>query len=131
MDPSQLENFYDDFSPAVYAFALQLTRNPEPSKDLLQDVFYKIAGRPRSTILNRHSFPLRCTYRAYVDLVRRKSSRQRTLDLLIRDFASVFQADPDDEQHEAIQALLENMTSLPEEQRTVLHLKIWEERTFR
>lgn len=52
MDPSQLENLYDDFSPAVYAFALQLIRNPEPAKDLLQDVFCKIAGGPRFTILN-------------------------------------------------------------------------------
>ena len=131
MDPRQLESLYDDFSPAVYAFALQLTRNREPARDLLQDVFCRIARRPRFTILNPRSFLLRCTYRAYVDLVRRESSRQRTLDQFAKEPEAVFSADAQDDQKEILSALLAVMALLPEEQRTVLHLKVWEERTFR
>jgi len=131
MDPRQLENLYDEFSSAVYAFALQLTHNQESAKDLLQDVFCRIARRPRFTILNPRSFLLRCTYRAYVDLVRRESSRQRTLDQFARETEAVFSADSEDAQQETLSALLGVMASLPEEQRAVIHLKIWEERTFR
>lgn len=131
MDPRQLENLYDEFSPAVYAFAIQLTRQEEAAKDMLQDIFCRIARRPRFTILNPRSFLLRCTYRAYVDLVRRESSRQRTLDQFAREPEAVFFANTQDDQKEPLSAMLGVMASLPEEQRVVLHLKIWEERTFR
>ena len=129
MDPQQLESFYDAFAPAVHAFALQLTRHEESSKDLLQNVFLRLARRPRFTILNPRSFLLRCTYRAYVDLVRRESSRQRTLDEFAREPSAGFWAVPEGD--EKITALVERLASLPEEQRAVVHLKIWEQRTFR
>lgn len=131
MDPRHLENLYDEFSPAVYAFALQLTRQEEAARDILQDIFCRIAGRPRFTILNPRSFLLRCTYRAYVDLVRRESSRRRTLDQFAREPETFFVIDSQDDQQETLSAMLGVMASLPEEQRAVLHLKIWEERTFR
>lgn len=129
MDPQQLESLYDEFAPAVHAFALQLSRNEEVSKDLLQNVFIRLARRPRFTILNPRSFLLRCTYRAYVDLVRRESSRQRTLDQFALEPLAGFRAEPEGE--EKITALLERLALLPEEQRAVVHLKIWEQRTFR
>ena len=129
MDPQQLESLYDAFAPAVHAFALQLTRQEEASKDLLQSVFLRLARRPRFTILNPRSFLLRCTYRAYVDLVRRESSRQRTLDEFARESLVGFRAGPEGD--EKITALLEGVSLLPEDQRAVVHLKIWEQRTFR
>lgn len=129
MDPRQLESLYDAFAPAVYAFALQLTRHEEEARDLLQNVFLRLARRPRFTILNPRSFLLRCTYRAYVDLVRRESSRQRTLEEFAREPSAGFRAEPEGE--EEIAALLARLASLPEEQRAVVHLKIWEQRTFR
>ena len=70
MDTQQLESLYDEFAPAVHAFALQLCRNEEVAKDLLQNVFLRLARRPRITIFNPRSFLLRCTYRAYVGPVR-------------------------------------------------------------
>lgn len=129
MDPQQLESLYDAFAPAVHAFALQLTRHEEASRDLLQNVFMRLARRPRFTILNPRSFLLRCTYRAYVDLVRHESSRQRTLDEFAREPLDGFWGEPDGD--EKITALLEGVSSLPEDQRAVVHLKIWEQRTFR
>ncbi len=129
MDPQQLESLYDAFAPAVHAFARQLTRHAESSQDLLQNVFLRLARRPRFTILNPRSFLLRCTYRAYVDLVRRESSRQHTLDEFAREPLAGFRGEPDGDGK--ITALLEGVSSLPEDQRAVVHLKIWEQRTFR
>ena len=131
MDPRHLESLYNEFSQAVYAFALQLTRREESAKDVLQDVFCRIARRPRFTILNPRSFLLRCTYRAYVDLVRRETSRERTLAAFAMEPPSIFHASSDDSEESTIEFLLRNMDSLPEQQRLVIHLKIWEERTFR
>ena len=132
MDAQQLEYLYDEFAPTVHAFALQLCRNQEGSKDLMQSVFLRLVQRPRFTILNPRSFLLRCTYRAYVDLVRRESSRQRTLDEFAREPVAGFRAEPDgDRTFAALPILLDGLAVLPSEQRAVVHLKIWEQRTFR
>ena len=128
MDPKQLESLYDEFAPAVHAFALQLCRNEEESKDLLQNVFLRLARRPRISIFNPRSFLLRCTYRAYVDLIRHESSRQRTLDQLALEPLAGFHAEPGGDEN--IATLLTELASLPEDQRAVVHLKVWENRTF-
>ncbi len=129
MDPKHLESLYDEFAPAVHAFALQLTRDREAAKEILQNIFLRLAGRPRFTILNPRSFLLRCTYRSYVDLVRRESSRQRAMTEFASEAFAGFQVEPEGD--ERLAALLAKVESLPEEQRAVLHLKIWEQRTFR
>jgi len=131
MDSRHLKSLYNDFSQAVYAFALQLTHSKEAAKDLLQDVFCRIAQRPRFTILNPRSFLLRCTYHAYVDLIRRESSREKTHDQYAQEPETFFSADAQIDQQETLSALLGAISLLPEEQRAVLHLEIWEERTFR
>jgi len=75
MDLRELESPYDEFAPAGYAFALQLTQNPDAAQDIVQSVFLRLVRRPRFTILNPRSFVLRCTYRARVDAVRREATR--------------------------------------------------------
>ena len=80
MDLRELESFYDAFAPAGYAFALQLTQDPEAAQDLVQSVFLRLARRPRFTILNPRSFVLRCIYRAHVDVVRRDTTRRQMLE---------------------------------------------------
>ena len=94
----------------------------------MQNVFLRLARRPRMTIFNPRSFLLRCTYRAYVDLIRHESSQQRTLDQLALEPLAGFHAEPGAD--EKITRLLTGLASLPEDQRAVVHLKIWEERTF-
>jgi RNA polymerase sigma-70 factor (ECF subfamily) len=65
-----------------------------------------------------------------VDRVRRRDSRSRTADRLAAESLELFApaADPDEAafRHELAAALGE----LPEEQRSVVHLKLWEGRTF-
>lgn len=129
MSPKQLESLYDEFAPAMHAFALQLARERETARDILQSVFLRLAGRPRFTILNPRSFLLRCTYRAYVDLVRRESARQRVMEEFALEPLDGFQVEPEGD--ERLADLLAKVDLLPEEQRAVLHLKIWENRTFR
>jgi len=65
MDPQQRESLYDAFAPAIHAFALQLTRHEEGSKDLLQSVFLRLARPPelpagwKRQILGAAARPLR------------------------------------------------------------------------
>ena len=129
MDLRELESFYDAFAPAGYAFALQLTRDSDAAQDLVQSVFLRLARRPRFTILNPSSFVLRCIYRAHVDVVRRDATRRQMLENFAWEAQTVFRPDPGED--EKIAELLEQLAALPEEQRVVVHLKTWEQRTFR
>jgi RNA polymerase sigma-70 factor (ECF subfamily) len=129
MDLRDLESLYDAFAPAGYAFALQLTRDPDAAQDLVQSVFLRLARRPRFTILNPRSFLLRCIYRAHVDDVRRDSTRRQMLEKFALEPEPGFPPEPGGD--EKIAELLEHLASLPEEQRAVVHLKAWEQRTFR
>ena len=129
MDLRELESLYDEFAPAAYAFGLQLTRDSDAAQDLVQDVFLRLAGRPRFTILNPRSFVLRSVYRAHVDSVRRDTVRRKMLENFASEAEIVFRHELEDD--EKISELLELLAALPEEQRVVVHLKTWEQRTFR
>ena len=129
MDLRELESLYDEFAPAGYAFALQLTRDPDAAQDLVQNVFVRLARRPRFTILNPRSFVLRCIYRAHVDVVRRDATRRQMLENFALEAQTVFRPEPGED--EKIAELLAQLAALPEEQRVVVHLKTWEQRTFR
>lgn len=129
MNLRDLESLYDEFAPAAYAFALQLTRDSFAAQDLVQIVFLRLARRLKLTIFNPRSFVLRCVYRAHLDAVRRDSTRREMLGRLEMEASPCFQPAPEDD--EKIAELLELLESLPEEQRVVVHLKTWEGRTFR
>jgi RNA polymerase sigma-70 factor (ECF subfamily) len=124
MDREDLELLYDEHAQAAYAFALRLSGNPHAAEDLLQNVFCSLAQKPLPPVLNPRSFLLRCLYRAWVDSVRRKQTELRVLTQLAQEPL----LPPDDgpvEQAECVGQLLQAIGDLPEEQRLVLHLKIW------
>ncbi len=124
-----MESLYDQLAPAGYAFALQLARDPGAAEDLVQSVFLRLARRPRFTILNPRSFVLRSIYRAHVDVARRDSARRQMLERFALEAQTCFC--PELEGDAEISELLAQLASLPEEQRVVVHLKTWEQRTFR
>ena len=46
MAPLDLERLYDEHAQALFAFLLNLTRHEADTRDLLQEVFVKLAKRP-------------------------------------------------------------------------------------
>ncbi len=129
--PDALEQLYDAHAGALFAFALNLTRSEPDSRDLLQDLFHRLADRPMpSEVRDPRGWLLRSLHHLSVDRVRRRDSRSRTADRLAAESLELFApaADPDEAafRHELAAALGE----LPEEQRSVVHLKLWEGRTF-
>jgi len=127
-----LERLYDAHAPSLYAFALTLTHREADSRDLLQDLFVKLARQP--DVLNRvddeRAFLLRWIRNAAVDLFRRRQSREHLGEALAEQIASPFApaADADDQAFRA--ALAEALFELPEEQRAIVQLKLWEGMTF-
>lgn len=128
---SDLERLYDAHAPSLYAFLLNLLHSEADARDVLQEVFVKIArdGSLLRWVREERAFLIRLAHNAAIDLMRRRGTRERTklnLAEIISPFAPA--GDPDEEifRTELAAALAE----LPEEQRAVAHLKLWGGLTF-
>lgn len=123
-----LEALYDDHAPAIFAFALSMTRSEAGAKDVLQEIFCKMARRPQllDGVRDELAFLLRLTYHQIVDESRRRQSRERREQAEPRLFESC--ADPDENLFRM--ELEKGLGKLPEEQRAVVHLKLWGGLTF-
>ena len=126
-----IERLYDEHAGALYALLLNFTRDEADTRDLLQDLFVKLAREPgRLTgVREERAFLLRLAHNAAVDQMRRRSSRDRTREGFAAEISPFAPADDPDEatfRRELAAALGE----LPAEQRVVVHLKLWEGLTF-
>jgi RNA polymerase sigma-70 factor, ECF subfamily len=129
---SHLERLYDEQAQVLYAFLLNLTRDEADTRDILQEIFVKLAREPRllAGVREERAFLIRLAHNAAIDLIRRRGTRERTQENLAAELSSLFapESDPDAAtfRHELTVALAE----LPPEQRAVVHLKLWGGLTF-
>jgi RNA polymerase sigma-70 factor (ECF subfamily) len=63
-----------------------------------------------------------------IDQIRRRATRQANYDRLAAETVELFEASPDDPSFR--DQLTVALAELPEDQRAVVHLKLWEEMTF-
>jgi RNA polymerase sigma-70 factor (ECF subfamily) len=126
----QLAALYDDHAQALFAFVLNLTRDEADTRDVLQEIFLKLARKP-SLLDNAESpraFLLRMAHNLAIDQIRRRATRQANYDRLAAETVELFEASPDDPAFR--DQLTVALAELPEDQRAVVHLKLWEEMTF-
>lgn len=130
--PSELERLYDDHAQALSAFLLNFTRNEADTRDLLQELFVKLARQPRllQGVRDERAFLLRLTHNAAIDLIRRRSARERTCEQLAADPTMAFAPSSDPDERAFRHAFDVALGELPAEQRAVVHLKLWEGLTF-
>jgi RNA polymerase sigma-70 factor (ECF subfamily) len=129
---SELERLYDDHTQALFAFLLTFTRDEHDTRDLLQEVFIKLAKQPGllDGILDRRAFLIRLANNAAIDLARRRGVRQKYREKLAAEPVSVFLPADDPDERTFQTALERAVAGLPPDQRAVLHLKLWEGLTF-
>jgi len=130
--PLDLERLYDEHAQAVFAFLLNFTRHEADTRDLLQELFVKLARRPEllDGVRDERSFLLRLAHNLAIDLIRRRGTREKNYEQLAGETIAVFapMAAPDEGAfREALSAAL---GEVPAEQRAVVHLKLWEGLTF-
>lgn len=128
----QLEDWYDAHAQALFGFLLNLTRNETETRDALQEVFRKLAARPdlMADVRDPRGFLLRLAHNTAIDLLRRRTSRRHTTDALARETMGLFAPTPDPDTTAFREELASALALLPEEQRAVVHLKLWENLTF-
>src|SRR5208283_4877368 len=128
----ELRRLYDGHAQSLYAFLLNLTRDEADTRDLLQDIFVKLARDPEllAGARNERAFLIRLAHNAAIDLIRRRGTRERTKDNFAAEMVSPFAPASDPDEAVFRDELAVALAELPEEQRAVVHLKLWEGLTF-
>ena len=131
---SKLERLYDDHAQALFAFLLNFTRDEQDTRDLLQEIFVKVAREPDLLrgAREERAFLIRMAHNAAIDLMRRRGTRQKYHDEFGEELerAAPFAVAGEPDEQEFRSALAEALRELPPEQRAVVHLKLWEGLTF-
>ena len=129
---TEIERLYDEHAQPLYAFLLNFIRDEADTRDLLQEIFVKLAREPKllAGVRDERAFLLRLAHNAAIDLIRRRGTRERTKENFAAEQFTPFApaSDPDDALFR--ERLSSALATLPEEQRTVVHLKLWDGLTF-
>ena len=130
--PADIERLYDEHAQALYAFLLNFTRNEDDTRDVLQEVFVKLARQPDALHAARdeRALLIRLTHNTAIDLMRRRSVRDRHHEQFGEEKNSPFAATTDPDEAAFSVELSVALGELPPDQRAVVHLKLWEGLTF-
>jgi RNA polymerase sigma-70 factor (ECF subfamily) len=130
--PADIERLYDDHAQALFAFLLNFTRDEADTRDLLQEIYVKLARSPEllRAARDERAFLLRLAHNAAVDLMRRRGTRAKHHEQFGAETVELFAqtADPDTAAFRS--ELAAALGELPPDQRAVVHLKLWEGLTF-
>ena len=130
--PLDLERIYDTHAQAIFAFVLNVTRRESETRDVLQEVFVKLVSRPDllEGVRDERGFLLRLAHNLALDLLRRRGARERRDDQFATESETIFEPTHDTDEQSYREALGAALAALPDEQRAVAHLKLWEGQTF-
>lgn len=130
--PANLERLYDDHAPALFAFLLNFTRDEADTRDVLQDIFVKLARQPDllASARDERAFLLRLAHNAAIDLMRRRGTRDKHHEQFGAEHISAFAPTSDPDEAAFRRELSIALGELPSDQRAVVHLKLWEGLTF-
>lgn len=129
---TEIERLYDEHAPSLFAFLLNFTRDENDTRDLLQELFIKIARETAllSNVENERAYLIRLAHNSAIDLIRRRDTRERTKENFAAEKISLFAPAGDPDVKFFREELAEALGELPEDQRAVVHLKLWEGLTF-
>jgi RNA polymerase sigma-70 factor (ECF subfamily) len=127
-----IERLYDGHAQPLFAFLLNFTRDEADTRDLLQEIFVKLAREPKllAGVREERAFLIRLAHNAAIDFMRRRGTRERTKENFAAEIISPFAATSDPDEKLLREELSIALGELPEDQRAVVHLKLWSELTF-
>src|SRR5271170_7036075 len=114
----EIERLYDGHAQPLFAFLLNFTRDEADTRDLLQEIFVKLAREPKllSGVRDERAFLIRLAHNAAIDLMRRRGTRDRTRENFAAERISVFAPTSDPDEKVFREELAVALGELPEEQ---------------
>ena len=132
MAQTDIERLYDEHAQAVFAYLLNFTRHEADTRDLLQELFIKLAERPEllEEARDERAFLLRVAHNLALDLIRRRGTREKNYEQLAGETLAVFASTSAPDEGAFREAPSAALGEIPADQRAVVHLKLWEGLTF-
>ena len=92
MAQTDIERLYDEHAQAVFAYLLNFTRQEADTRDLLQELFIKLAERPEllEGLRDDRAFLLRLAHNLAISLFRRRGKWEKNCEQLAGDTLAVF-----------------------------------------
>jgi RNA polymerase sigma-70 factor, ECF subfamily len=127
-----VERLYDAHASVLFALLLSLTRNEADTRDLLQDLFVKLARHPDllEGVHDERAFLLRMAHNLAIDQARRNKTREKNYEQMSAETSPFILTTDDPDERAFRTAVLAALHELPPEQRVVVHLKLWSSLTF-
>lgn len=127
----ELERLYDAHSAGLFHYLVTFTKAEADARDLLQEVFIRLARLDTTTSMeNEKAFVFRLAHNIAIDWLRRRKVRRDSEERLLKELAGGVQRAPDPDTTVLAQHFATAMESLPDEQRTIAQLKLWDGLTF-
>ena len=133
MNIEKLRAVWDEHARVLHAYLLKLTRSESDARDYLQDIFHRLAREPDLIDrLNGETRPylVRFARNLVVDQARRNTVRDRILGGIEIERRGEFAPAEDPDTATVRAALLHALAHLPEDQRAVVHARLWKRRTL-
>ncbi len=130
MTSAELAKLYDAHAAAVFGYLMALAGVEAEAKDLLQDLFVRLARLSEVEMADPRAFLMTMARRAFIDSTRRRETRARLHAKAVEEVPHLFEDAPPDAGlcREALEAAL---AALPDEQREAVVLHVWTGLTFR
>ena len=127
----ELERLYDAHAAGLFHYLVTFTKTEADARDLLQDVFIRLARLDElSALQNEKAFVFRLAHNIAIDWLRRRKVRWDSEERLIKELDGAVQAATDQDTDVLARQFASAMQSLPDEQRTIAQLKLWDGLTF-
>ncbi|MBT5926163.1 MAG: sigma-70 family RNA polymerase sigma factor [Verrucomicrobia bacterium] len=130
--PDPLEQTYDKHAQSIYAFLLRFLGDEADVRDVMQDLFCRIARNPDliREARDERALLIRMAHRQAIDAIRRRDARSRA-HIAMGEHQSDWQKQSTESDEQTIQLRLEDaVKTLPKDQSIVIHLRLKEEMSF-
>ena len=122
-----LEDLYDAHAAGLFHYFSSFVKCEADAKDLLQDLFSKLAAQPLPQgVASEKAFLYRTAHNQAIDWLRRHGVRQQAEQASAAASLRLFETEADPDAAAFANRVETALNELPAEQRTVAQLKLWD-----
>lgn len=130
MNDRELERIYDAHASGLFHYLVTFTKTETDARDLLQELFIRLARGVAMDVQSEKAFLFRLAHNLAIDWLRRRKVRWDSEGRLLAELDAGTQHSENPDIALLTRSFAEAMQMLPDEQRTILQLKLWDALTF-
>ena len=130
MNDQDLERLYDAYASGLFHYLVSFTKTEVDAQDLLQEIFIRLAQGVKMDAHSERAFLFRLAHNLAIDWLRRRKVRWGSEEELLKDIEGGHQRAVDPDAALLARCFADAMKTLPNEQRTIVQLKLWDGLTF-